>query len=104
MPTDQFNIPKYCVANINPLFIVIDTHIAGGVLPQIISEGVLMVSFSTQAFSLCPVIHASSSVSLSEDTHGCTLLSFPSNMLVITSTKVMLLRTVDRTYIDMLLL
>lgn len=40
------------VANINPLFIVIDRHAAGGVLAQIISQGVLMVSFSSQVFFL----------------------------------------------------
>lgn len=48
-----------------------------------------MVSFSSQV--LCffwSLIHAHSSVGLSEDMHGCALLGFPSNMLVITSTKV----------------
>ena len=60
-----------------------------------------MVSFSSQAvfFFVWSLIHAHGSLGLSEDMHGCALWGFPSNMLVITSTKVMLQHTHPCSYL-----
>lgn len=88
-----------CLAN-NPFFIVIDRHEAGGVLAQIISQEVLMVSFSSEVFFIL-VFNTGACFSwpirgdtvLSDDMRGWAIWGFPSNKLIITLTKVMLQHT-----------